>query len=247
VGVGIADVMTGMYAAVAMLAALEARRTTGHGQSIDLSLFDCQLAWLINQGTAYMMTGETPVRRGNGHPTIVPYNAFEASDGHFILAIGNDAQFARFCAAAGEAELASDPRFATNAARVTNREAVEAHVNRLTRARTKADWMALLDPLGVPAGPINTIPEAFAEPQAAARGARVVQPHPLAATGAVETIGNPIKYSDTAVAYRRRPPMRGEHSAEVLSQVLGYSEEEIAGLAERGVVDLGALAGEPAE
>jgi len=247
VGVGIADVMTGMYAAVAMLAALEARRRSGRGQYIDLSLFDCQLAWLINQGTAYLMTGETPVRRGNGHPTIVPYNAFEAADGHFILAIGNDAQFARFCEAAGEPGLARDPRFATNAARVTNREAIEAEVNRLTRVRTKDEWMALLDPLGVPAGPINTIPEAFAEPQAAARGARVVQPHPLSATGTVETIGNPIKYSDTTVAYRRRPPMVGEHSAEVLSEILGYSESEIEALAARGVVDLGARAEEPAE
>lgn len=247
VGVGIADVMTGMYAAVAMLAALEARRRTGRGQYIDLALFDCQLAWLINQGTSYLMTGETPVRRGNGHPTIVPYNAFEAADGHFILAIGNDAQFARFCAAAGEPELAQDPRFATNAARVRNRDAIEAEVNRITRTRPKAEWMALLDPLGVPAGPINTIPEAFAEPQAIARGARVSQPHPLAGSGTVETIANPIRYSETKVDYRRPPPMVGQHSAEVLSELLGYSEAEIAALSERGVVDLGARAEEPAE
>ena len=239
VGVGIADVMTGMYAATAMLAALEARRRTGAGQYIDLSLFDCQRAWLINQGTAHLMTGETPIRRGNGHPAIVPYNAFEASDGYFILAIGNDAQFSRFCEAAGEPSLSADPRFATNAARVSNREAIEAQVSRITMTRTKEEWMALLDPLGVPAGPINTIPEAFADPQAMARGSWVSQPHPLAPEGTVNTIANPIKYSQTEVAYQRPPPMLGEHSAEILSNLLGYSDETIDDLARRGVVDLG--------
>jgi crotonobetainyl-CoA:carnitine CoA-transferase CaiB-like acyl-CoA transferase len=239
VGVGIADVMTGMYATVALLAALESRNRTGRGQHIDLSLFDCQLAWLINQGTAFLMTGDTPRRLGNGHPTIVPYNAFEAADGPFILAIGNDAQFARFCAAAGEPGLAEDERFATNAARVRNREAVEAEVNRLTRTRTRQAWSDILDPLGVPAGPINTIPEAFAEPQALAREARVSQPHPLAGSGTVDTIANPIKYSATPVDYRRPPPMLGQHSREVLSGLLGYDESEIDDLAARGIVDLG--------
>ncbi|MEM8551742.1 MAG: CoA transferase, partial [Pseudomonadota bacterium] len=147
VGVGIADVMTGMYAANAMLAALHHKRSTGKGQFIDLSLFDTQLAWLINQGTAHLMTGETPVRLGNGHPTIVPYNAFPATDGFFILAIGNDAQFARFCEEAGAPALAEDPRFATNAARVRNRDAIEAEVERLTAQKSFADWEALLAPL----------------------------------------------------------------------------------------------------
>ena len=237
VGVGIADVMTGMYAAVAVLAALQHRNLTGEGQYIDLALFDCQLAWLINQGTAYLMTGQTPVRRGNGHPTIVPYNAFDASDGPFILAVGNDAQFARFCQAAGEPALAEDPRFATNRARVENREAIEVEVNRLTRTRTRAEWTALLDPLGVPVGPINTIPEAFAEPQAEARGARVSQRHALSATGTVETIGNPIKLSGTPVDYRRPPPRCGEHTREVLSE-LGYAPPRIEALAADRVIDL---------
>jgi crotonobetainyl-CoA:carnitine CoA-transferase CaiB-like acyl-CoA transferase len=242
VGVGIADVMTGMYAAVAILAALHHRDRTGRGQMIDLALFDTQLAWLINVGTAHLMTGDTPARLGNGHPTIVPYNAFEAADGHFILAVGNDAQFARFCAAGGEPELAADPRFATNAARVRNRADCEVAVTRLTRQQTKAEWAAILEPLGVPAGPINTVAEAFAEPQAAARGARVVQPHPLAADGAVHTIGNPIKYSDTPVTYDRRPPMRGEHTREILTE-LGYGEGAIDDLAARGIVDLGERVG----
>jgi crotonobetainyl-CoA:carnitine CoA-transferase CaiB-like acyl-CoA transferase len=227
-----------MYAAVAVLAALRHRDLTGRGQAIDLSLFDTQLAWLINVGTAHLMTGATPARLGNGHPTIVPYNAFEAADGFFILAVGNDAQFARFCAAGGEPALAADPRFATNAARVRNRAACEEAVTRLTRRKTKAEWAAILEPLGVPARPINTVAEAFAEEQAIARGGRVVQPHPLAADGAVHTIGNPIKYSDTPVTYDRRPPMRGEHSREILAE-LGYGEAAIEGLAARGVVDLG--------
>lgn len=238
VGVGIADVMTGMYTAVACLAALHHRERTGRGQAIDLSLFDTQLAWLINVGTAHLMTGETPVRLGNGHPTIVPYNAFEAQDGLFILAVGNDAQFARFCAAAGEPGLADDPRLATNAARVRNREACEAAVTRLTRQKTIAEWAAILEPLGVPAGPINTVAEAFAEPQAEARGARVVQPHPLARDGEVRTIANPIKFSATPVAYDRRPPMRGEHSREILRS-FGYDDGAIDDFAARGVVDLG--------
>ncbi len=239
VGVGIADVMTGMYAAVAMLAALQGRHATGRGQYIDLSLFDTQLAWLINQGASFLMSGETPIRRGNGHPTIVPYNAFPASDGMFILAIGNDGQFAKFCAAAGEPELAADPRFATNSARVRNRDAVEENVARLTSQRTRAEWIAVLAPLGVPIGPINTIPEAFAEPQAEARGAIVTHDHPAAADGIARTIGNPIKMSDTPVDYRRRPPMRGEHSREVLTEILGMDDATIDTLAAAGVVDLG--------
>ena len=238
VGVGIADVMTGMYASTALLAALNARHTTGRGQFIDLSLFDSQLAWLINVGCAHLMTGETPVRLGNGHPTIVPYNAFEASDGRFIIAIGNDSQFRKFCVAAGAPALADDPRFLTNADRVKNREAIDEAVNRLTRQKTRDEWAALLDPLGVPMGPINTIPEAFAEPQAAARGATVVQPHPTSQTGEVKTIGNPIKLSDTPVAYRRPPPRRGEHSREVLREY-AYSDAEIDALAAAGAVDLG--------
>ncbi|MEM7693768.1 MAG: CoA transferase [Pseudomonadota bacterium] len=239
VGVGIADVMTGMYTAVAMLAALQHRTLTGEGQYIDLSLFDCQLAWLINQGTAHLMTGETPVRRGNGHPTIVPYNAFAASDGHFILAIGNDAQFQKFCAEAGAPALATDPRFATNAARVQNRDAIEAEVSALTRQRTKAEWMAALAPLGVPVGPINTIADAFAEPQAAARGAVVTHDHPLAHDGTARTIGNPIKMSKTPPDTRLRPPMRGEHSRDILAGRLGLSDAAIDALAADGVVDLG--------
>ncbi|ORE95284.1 acyl-CoA transferase/carnitine dehydratase [Stappia sp. 22II-S9-Z10] len=236
VGVGIADIMTGMYTAVAMLAALESRRATGKGQAIDTSLFDCQLAWLANLGTSHLLTGATPGRLGNGHPTIVPYNAYQAADGPFMFAIGNDRQFARLCALGGEPELADDPRFATNAARVANREACDAAVARLALRKTKAEWAAALDPAGVPAGPINTVAEAFAEPQAIARGARVSQPYAHSESGTVETIGNPIKYSDTAVTYRRPPPVRGEHTGEILAE-FGYSAAEIDDLAARGIVE----------
>lgn len=239
VGVGIADIMTGMYATVALLAALRFRDETGRGQYIDLALFDSQLAWLANQGTAHLMTGATPQRLGNGHPTIVPYNAFPASDGMFILAIGNDGQFQKFCAAAGEPGIAEDPRFATNAARVRHRDAIEAEVSRLTRQKTRQEWAQLLAPLGVPVGPINTIPEAFADPQAVARGAVVEHPHPLAHDGVARTIGNPIKMSETPVDYRRRPPIRGEHSRDVLTGLLGLDGAAVARLVEDGAVELG--------
>jgi crotonobetainyl-CoA:carnitine CoA-transferase CaiB-like acyl-CoA transferase len=233
VGVAFADVMTGMYAAVAVLAAVEARRTTGRGQHLDLALFDCQLAALINQATAWMTDGRTPVRRGNGHPSIVPYETFEASDGWFILAVGNDQQFARFCALAGRPELSADPDFATNRARVVNRARLVALLGEITRGRPAADWIAACEREGVPCGPINDIPAAFAEPQAEHRGARVTLPHPLG--GTVDTIGNPIKASATPVAYRRAPPLLGQHSGEVLREA-GFGEDEIAALKASGAV-----------
>jgi len=238
VGVGIADVMTGMYAANAIQAALRAREITGAGQHVDVALFDSQLAWLINQGTAYLTDGETPVRRGNAHPSIVPYETFPASDGWFILAVGNDGQFAKFCAAAGRPELAADPAYATNRKRVENRETLVPLLGEITRGRTIAEWLAALEPLGVPCGPVNDIPAAFAEPQAVHRGARVRQSHPVAAGGAVETIGNPIKLSATPVTYRHAPPMVGQHTAEVLGEA-GYAADEIARLAAAGAIGLG--------
>ena len=226
VGVGIADVMTGMYATVAILSALRVRDATGKGQHIDLALFDTQISWLINQGLDYLTAGITPVRRGNAHPTVVPYETFPASDGWFIIALGNDGQFAKFCAEAGRPELAADDRFATNPARVVNHDALVGIMHEITRTRTEADWMAALARVGVPCGPVNDIPAAIDDPHALSRGSRVRQDHPVAGKGYVETLGNPVKMSATPVTYRRPPPMVGQHTAEVLAE-LGFDEAEL--------------------
>lgn len=221
VGVGIADVMTGMYGCVAILSALRVRDATGVGQHIDMALLDTQISWLINQGLDYLTAGVTPVRRGNAHPTVVPYETFPASDGWFIIAVGNDGQFAKFCAEAGRPDLAEDPRFATNPARVVNHDALIAIMHEITRTRTEADWMTALAAAGVPCGPVNDIPAAIDDPHALERGSRVKQPHPAAAGGFVETLGNPVKMSATPVTYRRPPPMVGQHTEEVLAE-LGF-------------------------
>ncbi len=236
VGVGIADVMTGMYMANAALAALHHRHLTGRGQYIDVSLYDTQLSWLVNQGTAYLMTGKVPGRIGNGHPTIVPYETFEASDGHFIIAVGNDGQFRRLCEVAARPALADDPRFATNRSRVENRAELIPLLNEITRTRTREDWLAALDAVNVPSGPIFDFEEAFSDPQAVERGARVTQPHPTSAAGTVDTIGNPLKISETPVTYRRPPPTLGQHTDEVLAEHLGLGGAALARLRDAGVI-----------
>ena len=229
VGVGIADVMTGMYALAAILAALRAREITGEGQYIDLALLDTQLSWLVNVGQAYLVDGRVPGRLGNAHPTIVPYETFPASDGWFILAVGNDGQFAKFCEAAGRPDLAADPDYATNRARVLNRERLVPLLREITAQRPAAEWMTLLEPRGVPCGPVNTVAEAFADPHVLHRGGRITLPHPAAAEGTVDLAGSPIKMHGTPVTYRRAPPMVGQHTAEVLREA-GFSEEEIQAL-----------------
>ncbi len=236
VGVAIADVMCGMYAAVGILAALEARRRTGRGQAIDLALFDSQLAWLINQGTAYLMTGEVPGRRGNEHPTIVPYGSFPGADGDFIVAVGNDAQFVRFCDLLGAPELGGDARFATNAGRVRNRAVLVPLLRALTIARPAAEWLALMAERGVPGGPVNELDAAFGHRQALERGMRIEMAHPGAGEGRVALIGNPLKLSETQVSYRHPPPMLGEHTEAVLREVLGYDAARIAELREAGAI-----------
>lgn len=235
VGVGIADVMCGMYALTGMLAALQARHLTGRGQFIDVCLLDTQMAWLINQGVGYLTDGVVPPRRGNEHPTIVPYGTFPAADGAFIIACGNDAQFRRLCAEAGAPDLADDPRFAQNRGRVENRAALVPLLNDLTKARAAADWLAALERLGVPAGPVHDLKAAFDSPQVAARDMRISLPHPLA--GEVALIGNPLKFSDTPVVYQGAPPLVGQHTAEVLGG-MGLGPDEIAALAADGVVGL---------
>lgn len=236
IGVGIADVMCGMYASVALLAALHHRDKTGQGQYIDLALLDTQVAWLINEGLNYLTSGIVPHRRGTEHANIVPYNVLPAADGHFILAVGNDRQFQRFVEFAGASELATDPRFLTNSLRVENRQAIYEILPKLTVLKTLDEWIDGLASLGVPSGPVNTLDRVFADPQVLHRGMKIDLPYPGSEKGSVSLIGNPIKFSETPVAYDRTPPHVGQHSDEVLSEVLGLDAGEIARLREDGVV-----------
>ncbi len=236
VGIGIADIMCGMYAASAILAALHHRTQTGRGQWIDLALLDTQVAWLTYEGLNYLTSGKLPKRVGNEHPNIVPYKTLPAADGHFILAAGNDAQFRRFCDFAGDAALADDPRFATNAQRVRNREALYALLPDLTRKKPVADWVEGLSAIGVPAGPVNELSQVFADPQVLERGMKQSMPYEGAAGGRVNLIGNPIKLSETPVDYRHAPPKMGADSEAVLRELLGMEAEEIAALRDSGAI-----------
>ncbi|MEM5581399.1 CaiB/BaiF CoA-transferase family protein [Roseibium sp. AS2] len=236
-GTGIADVMCGMYAAVSILAALNHRNATGEGQHIDISLLDAQVSWLINQGVGYLVSGEVPGRRGNAHPTIVPYETFPGSDTSFILAVGNDTQFEKFCAVAEAPELAADPLYAKNADRVRNRAQLIPILRRLTIEKTAAEWIAALEAAGVPCGPVNDLAQVFANPQVQARQMRITLPHP--SSGAVDLIGSPINLEKTPVAYRSAPPLLGADTAGVLTRHLGLSPETLAELAANGILGLG--------
>ncbi|MDR6287739.1 crotonobetainyl-CoA:carnitine CoA-transferase CaiB-like acyl-CoA transferase [Inquilinus ginsengisoli] len=220
VGVAVADLMTGTYATIGILAALDYRRRTGRGQLVDLALLDTQVAWLSNAGQYYLTSGVPTPRTGNGHPTIVPYQAFRASDEYLILAVGNDAQFAKFCDAAGRTDLAADPRFATNQARVRNREVLVPIVAGLIAEKSRGYWLETLERRQVPCGPINTIDQVFADPQVAAREMRIEMAHPLAPEP-VALIGSPIKLSETPVTYRHAPPACGADGDAVLRDWLG--------------------------
>lgn len=218
VGVALTDIMTGLYATVAVQAALAERERSGLGQHIDLALLDVQIACLANQASNYLAGGQLPRRMGNAHPNIVPYQDFPTADGDIILAVGNDEQFARFCAVAGHAEWAQDPRFASNAQRVAHRAVLLPLLRQATVMRSSADWIAALEAAGVPCGPINRIDEVFADPQVQARGLRMALPHPLA--GEVPLVANPIRLSGSPVSYHRPPPLLGQHTDEVLAQWL---------------------------
>lgn len=219
VGVALTDIMTGLYATIAVQAALAERATSGLGQHIDLALLDVQIACLANQASNYLAGGLVPRRMGNAHPNIVPYQAFPTADGDIILAVGNDGQFAKFCVVAGHPEWSSDGRFASNAQRVANRAVLVPLLRQATVMRTSADWIAALEAAGVPCGPINRIDEVFADPQVVARGLQIALPHALA--GSVPLVANPIRLSGSPVAYQRPPPLLGEHTEEVLAQWLG--------------------------
>jgi crotonobetainyl-CoA:carnitine CoA-transferase CaiB-like acyl-CoA transferase len=234
VGVAVADLFAGMYATVAVLAALTFRERTGQGQRIDLSLLDAQVAMLANQNMNFLIGGQPPVRLGNAHPNIVPYQTFATADGHLILAVGNDAQFRRFCTVAGCAQLADDARYASNRARVANRAALIAQLTPLLRTRTTREWVAALEAAGVPCGPINRLDEVFDDPQVKHRGMRIELPHPLA--GSLPLVANPIRLSASPVTHGAAPPLLGQHTEEILQAWLGLSSAELARLREAGIV-----------
>jgi len=220
VGVAVVDLTTGMMAATALLAALHARHATGEGQHIDISLLETQVAWLANVASAYLVTGEPPRRYGNAHPTIVPYQTFDAADGPFALAVGNDAQWQRLCAAIGRPDLAEDPRFRTNPDRVANREALVALLAEHFRAAPAAEWIRRIAAADVPVGPVRTVPEVLESEQVKARGMIETVEHPT--VGELRLVGIPFKFSATPASVRRPPPLLGEHTAEIEAELAAY-------------------------
>lgn len=236
VGVALTDLFTGVYASSAILAALEVRHRTGEGQHIDMALLDVGMAILANQASAFLNTGVAPQRQGNSHPSLAPYQDFHTKDGAMLLAIGNNGQFARFCEAAGHAEWASDPRFATNTLRVRHREVLIPQMEVVTRTRTTAEWIALLEDKAVPCGPINDIAQAFEDEQVKARGLAVSMPR-QAGDGIDHIVGvaSPLRLQSTPPVLRHAPPALGQHTEEVLAE-LGVDEKQRAALRAAGVV-----------
>ncbi|MDO9143544.1 CaiB/BaiF CoA-transferase family protein [Rhodoferax sp.] len=239
-GVALIDVLTGIYACSAILAAVEVRHRTGEGQHIDMALLDVGMAVLANQAAGFLNTGKVPQRQGNTHPSLAPYQTFETLDGSMLLAIGNDGQFARFCEAAGHAEWAADARFASNTLRVKHREALIPVLQAVTRTRSTAQWIALLEDKAVPCGPINDMAQAFADAQVQARGLKVTQAvtssQPVSgAVASITTVASPLRLMATPPVLQRPPPALGEHTDEVLAE-LGLDVRQVASLRQRGVV-----------
>jgi len=218
VGVGVADVVCGLYAATGILAALRHRDATGEGQHIDLALVDTTMSWLVNQGLNYLTSGTSPTRAGNAHPNIVPYQVFATSDGYVIVAVGNDSQYARFCDYLGQPDWATDPRFATNSARLAHRDTLVPMIAEALMGRTMQDVIDGLEARKVPVGPVNTIEQALESDQAQAREMTISLPAPQTATGEVRLIGNPLKFSRTPVSYRSAPPATGADTEAVLKR-----------------------------
>lgn len=218
-GVAVTDLFTGLYSTIAILGALHHREKTGEGQHIDMSLLDTQVAVLANQGSNYLVSGKAPQRQGNSHPTIVPYQSFKTKDGYMILAVGNDGQFARFCAAAGMPALAEDERFKTNPARVAHREALVPIVAGIIAGKTTDEWVAILEAANVPGGPINTIDRVFEDAQVKARGLALTLEGDDGA--ALPSVASPIRYSKTKIEYKKAPPKLGQDTAAVLQELLG--------------------------
>lgn len=229
VGVPIADIMAGMFAAVAINAALRHVAVTGQGQYIDIGMLDTQVAWLVNQGMNYLYSGEVE-RLGNAHPNIVPYQVFETADGHIVLAIGNDSQFRTFCDFVGVPDLANDQTFATNDARVANREETVARLRPILAAKSTAYWLDELEKLRIGCGPINNLEQVFADPHVIAREMVQRLSHPLAGPDGTPIIASPLRLSETPVTYRHHPPLLGEHTEAVLRKLLKVNDEELAAL-----------------
>lgn len=234
VGVALTDILTGLYATVAILAALAHRQHDGGGQHIDMALLDVQVACLANQAMNYLTTGVSPKRLGNAHPNIVPYQDFPTADGDFILTVGNDSQFRKFAEVAGQPGWADDPRFVSNKQRVANRAVLVPLIRQATVFKTTAQWVEQLEAVGVPCGPINELAQVFADPQVQARGLAFELPHALA--GLMPQVGSPIRLSETPVEYRRAPPLLGEHTQEVLARVLGVTTVDLELLRQSGVL-----------
>jgi crotonobetainyl-CoA:carnitine CoA-transferase CaiB-like acyl-CoA transferase len=233
VGIPVADVFAGLYGCIGVLAALRHRDATGIGQQVDIGMLDTHVAWLANQGMNYLATGENQPRLGNQHPNIVPYQVFATADGQIVLSVGNDATFKRFCDGVGRPELLADARFATNAARVGNRQLVTDTLAPVMAGRPTQYWIEKLETLSIGCGPINKLSEVFADPQVVARGAVVEMRH---ASGAdVKVIANPVRLSETPADYRLAPPTLGQHTDEVLGR-LGLSGDELAALRSKGVI-----------
>ncbi|HEY0295810.1 MAG TPA: CaiB/BaiF CoA-transferase family protein [Bordetella sp.] len=227
-GVAVADLMTGMYSTVGILAALIERGHSGLGQHIDMALLDCQVAMLANQNLNFMTSGVAPRRAGNAHQNLVPYQVFAAADGHLIVAVGNDSQFRNYCRVIGMTELAEDPRFATNPQRVINREALVPILVERMKTGARDQWLAELEAAGVPAGPINTLEQVYQDPQVLARNMKLELPHPTA--GVAPIAASPLKLSASPVRYDRPAPMLGQHTHEVLRERLGLSDADIEAL-----------------
>ncbi len=233
-GVALADVLTGLYAANAIQAALMHQRATGQGQHIDMALLDVQVASLANQAMNYLATGVNPERLGNAHPNIVPYQAFPTADGHIVLAIGNDGQFERFCELGGRGDLAADDRFGKNSDRVRHREMLIPIVVEIMAQRSSAEWLEALHQRGIPCGPIQQLDQVFDDPQVRHRGLRLDLEHPEA--GTVPSVANPIRLSRTPIAYDRAPPLLGQHTDEVLSRLVNLDAQALAQLRADGVI-----------
>jgi formyl-CoA transferase len=233
-GIPIADLITGMYASVAICAALAHRAKSGKGQHLDLALLDSLVAVLANQGANYLATGKAPERLGNDHPNIAPYQVLKTADGSVIVACGNDNLFRKFCEVAGKPALADDARFATNGKRVANRAELTRILSEIMLTRSMRDWLDALEAAGVPCGPINTLEQVFAEPQALARGLKLDMPHPTA--GKVSLVRSPMRFSETPVQHEVPPPTLGQHTDEVLKDLLKKNPSEIARLRSEGIV-----------